>query len=105
MILFLTLVALVVVGLVAAAGELRWQRHTRALVRRLARPGAGSQAAICSEAELGGLPPPVARYFRAVLREGYPGDRRRRPAALSRRVRLGSHRAASEPGRGVDGAR
>lgn len=70
--------ALVGLGIVAAAGaaavwwgERRWRLESAALVDQLvarqARPGLAY-----SEAELVGLPAPVARYFRRVLRPGQP---------------------------------
>ena len=55
----------------ARLGERRWQAATdRALEALRAREAASSPAH--SEAEIAKLPPPVARYFRRVLREGQP---------------------------------
>jgi hypothetical protein len=70
-------VALLVVALlaavVAAYGNWRWESLTRELSARL--DGARATPAVRrydSAAELSGLPAPVQRYFRAVLREGQP---------------------------------
>lgn len=57
-------------GVLALAGW-RWRARTAGFVERLQgnRP---TSPAVFSGADLEGLPAPVARYFRAVLREGQP---------------------------------
>ncbi|MGE3704587.1 MAG: DUF6544 family protein [Vicinamibacterales bacterium] len=68
------LAVIVLVGAVlsaAAFGEWRWTRATeRSRARLLAQAGAGG--APYSGRDLEGLPSPVARFFRRVLREGQP---------------------------------
>jgi hypothetical protein len=61
-----------VVGILVAVwlGERRFTRGSVALERRLASP---ARTAVCDlRAETAGLPAPVARYFRRVLRDGAP---------------------------------
>lgn len=65
------LVLLAAAGGLLAGAQLRWRAHTRALRDRLLS-AAPRAAAGYSEGELEGLPPPVARYFRHVLRNGQP---------------------------------
>lgn len=64
--------ALAVIG-AAAWGSMRWSEDTRALLARLE---AARQPVLPSRydagTELAGLPPPVQRYFRAVLTDGQP---------------------------------
>ena len=55
----------------ARVGERRWHARSDRLVAALRSREASSSAAY-SEAELASLPPPVARYFRHVLRDGQP---------------------------------
>jgi hypothetical protein len=55
----------------ARLGERRWQAASDRVVATL-RSREASSSAPYSEAELADLPPPVARYFRRVLREGQP---------------------------------
>ncbi len=75
--LCLVVPALVAVGL-SIGGERRWTGEVRALQaglergRVVGRPGAGSPATRYDARELEGLPPPVQRYFRAVLKDGQP---------------------------------
>ena len=70
-------IALVVLGLLLAAmvvrGQWRWGAGTRALVARLEAARTPPPVDRYEAArELPGLPPPVQRYFRTVLREGQP---------------------------------
>lgn len=72
-------VLLVAGGLAAAAfivvvGNLRWRAGTAALVARLRRDASAGASALPAPEGLDRLPPPVARYLRAVLPE--------RPAAI-----------------------
>jgi hypothetical protein len=69
----LLILMLVVVGLggVLALANFRWRSHSGQVVGRLMH-GAAMPNATYSAAELEGLPVPVARYFRAVLRDGQP---------------------------------
>jgi hypothetical protein len=53
-------------------GRLRWRSAANAAVARLGASRAAPGGATYTEAELKGLPAPVIRYFRAVLREGQP---------------------------------
>ncbi len=72
--LVIMLVALaVIVATLAAYGALRWAAATRVLYSRLE---AAHQPVVPTRydaaRELGGLPAPVQRYFRAALRDGQP---------------------------------
>lgn len=60
-----------VLGLLAW-GRMRWDGLTRALEARLLAARQPPAVARYRETELDGLPPPVQRYFRAVLRDGQP---------------------------------
>ncbi len=55
-----------------AAGAARWRAGTVALRARLAAAHRPSPGARFEAASLEGLPPPVVRYFRTVLRDGQP---------------------------------
>ena len=70
------LIVLVVlaVALLAAVGLAgwRWRADTAKATARLRATAADADAARFSEGALAGLPAPVARYLRAVLREGQP---------------------------------
>jgi hypothetical protein len=76
--LWLTLIAgalaLVAVALVAANlyGARRWEAGTRDLRARLDAARQSVRPAHFDARELEGLPPPVQRYFRAVLKDGAP---------------------------------
>ncbi len=71
--LIVALAILAAAGLAAACGALRWRSSTRALRAALdAARVAASRPSRYHREELDGLPPPVARYFHAVLREGQP---------------------------------
>ncbi len=63
---------IVIVGGVLAYGSLRWRNLTRSLVAQLDAASVPPQVPTYSESELEGLPDPVKRYFRTVLREGQP---------------------------------
>ena len=62
----------VLAALVILYGALRWQSSTRGLVFRLEEARASIHPPRYDSRELAGLPPPVQRYFRAVLNEGQP---------------------------------
>lgn len=69
----LILVGLVLVVIVAAVvlyGESHWQSGTKDLLDRLEADKVPIAAVVFSERELDDVPPPVARYFRAVLTDG-----------------------------------
>lgn len=67
------LVALVAgVGGAIAYGTSRWQGETRDFRARLAAARVPAQPARYDEREVESLPPPVGRYFRAVLQDGQP---------------------------------
>ncbi|MDH4065178.1 MAG: hypothetical protein OEW19_12325 [Acidobacteriota bacterium] len=63
-------VVLVVLGTVLWVAELRWSRATGAMRGRLAAGARPPSVSVYHERELDGLPDPVARYFRAVLKDG-----------------------------------
>ena len=71
-------VLLVAGALVAAAfaaagyGASRWVQATHALLARLEAARVAAPVRVFDAAELEDLPPPVQRYFRAVLKEGQP---------------------------------
>ena len=71
---FLTVVALVAVLLLGAwrHGAYRWNTETQQLRARLEAARAPIRPQAVDFRELEGLPPPVRRYFRAVLEEGQP---------------------------------
>ncbi|HEX5819250.1 MAG TPA: DUF6544 family protein [Gemmatimonadales bacterium] len=75
--LVLAALLLALVGVVVVAGA-RWRSRTAGLVGRLQAASAGVAPAVYSSRELDGLPAPVARYFRTVLRDGQPIPRRAR---------------------------
>jgi hypothetical protein len=80
--LVLPALGLGVAGLLAVADR-RWRARSAGLVEQLMRGVFAGPPAVLSLDELDGLPSPVARYFRAVLRDdGQP---------VIRRVRLGQH--------------
>jgi hypothetical protein len=72
--IFVLVVALVVLSLavVLASADYRWRSQSTAFVERLERGVAAAPRSVYSPAELEGLPAPVVRYFRAVLRDGQP---------------------------------
>ncbi len=53
-------------------GRARWESATQALVSRLHAQRVARSPAVYDERELAGLPPPVQRYFKAVLTPGQP---------------------------------
>ena len=63
---------IVIVGSALAYGAWRWRNLTRSLVTQLDAAGISPRLLTYSESELEGLPGPVKRYFRTVLREGQP---------------------------------
>ncbi len=72
--------ALLILGLCVTlgVGSARWRRTNEGALASLGEPGAGAPTARHHEAALRGLPEPVVRYFRRVLREGQPMVRRAR---------------------------
>ena len=56
----------------AAYGSWRWQNDTAALRAKLEAARVAPSPARYNESELQSLPPPVQRYFRAVLKDGQP---------------------------------
>jgi hypothetical protein len=70
--IFVLVVALVVLSLAAviAFADYRWRSQSAALVEQLERGVAAAPRFVYSPAELEGLPAPVVRYFREVLRDG-----------------------------------
>lgn len=69
--LVLALLLLCLGGLLAV-GEYRWQARTASLVARLKRGAPPAPRAAFDASQLAGLPAPVIRYFRTVLRDGQP---------------------------------
>ena len=55
-----------------ALGDARWDAATEALRARLEAARSAPRPTHCASSELQGLPPPVQRYLRLVLREGQP---------------------------------
>ncbi|HEX7122027.1 MAG TPA: DUF6544 family protein [Gemmatimonadaceae bacterium] len=72
--LFVALVAIIVVTIagVAVYGAFRWPDVTRDIRARLEAARLPVEPRVVDFAELEGLPEPVQRYFRRVLREGQP---------------------------------
>lgn len=68
---FVALVVVVALVLIAW-GRLRWDGLTNALASRLQAARSAPVITRYDERELQGLPAPVQRYFRAVLRDGQP---------------------------------
>jgi hypothetical protein len=76
-ILLLTFVALcAIVALTLWAGQWRWNGATSEFKARLGATVKPARVPVYSEKELEGLPVPVARYLRQVLRDGQPMIRR-----------------------------
>lgn len=68
-----TLATVIAAGIgLKAYGASRWVGLTRTLVRRLEGTRLPSATSRYDEHELKGLPAPVQRYFRAVLKDGQP---------------------------------
>jgi hypothetical protein len=71
--LFIVLATLVVVGIAARwYGAYRWTARTQRLRAALDAARAPVRPLVVDFRELDGLPPPVQRFFRAVLKEGQP---------------------------------
>ncbi|MFN0194764.1 MAG: DUF6920 family protein [Aestuariivirga sp.] len=69
----LALLVLAALGFsLAACGSWRWRENTQSLLRRLEAARGPSASAPYDPREIDGLPLPVQRYFRAVLKEGQP---------------------------------
>jgi hypothetical protein len=73
-VIFVGIVGLLILSLAGllAFGELRWGRGSEAAFARLKSGQEASKAGRFSTEMLAGLPAPVARYFRKVLRDGQP---------------------------------
>jgi len=71
-VLIVLLVVVVVVVLTAGIGSLRWKSRTEALLERLEASRATPFPGVYDPARLEGLPAPVQRYFRTVLKPGQP---------------------------------
>jgi hypothetical protein len=69
--LALVLLVLIDAG-VTAYGAAHWDKATRALIARLEAARVAPDVARYDRHELDSLPPPVQRYFRAVLKNGQP---------------------------------
>ena len=63
---------IVCLGLTALYGRYRWQLETDQLRTKLTGGRQTIKPKIYSQKELEGLPAPVQRFFRAVLKEGQP---------------------------------
>lgn len=72
--LCLAVVFLIVAGVATAVtiGSVRWRRASARMVERLRAERGPSELRPYTLQDLEGLPEPVARYFRLVLREGQP---------------------------------
>jgi hypothetical protein len=67
----IVVLAIIVTALVVHA-QRRWISVSAALMQRLQASSIDPAATVYREADLAGLPAPVARYFRTVLTEGQP---------------------------------
>ena len=63
---------IIIVGGTLVYGSVRWRNLTHSLVTQLNASSVSPRVLTYSESELEGLPDPVKRYFRTVLREGQP---------------------------------
>ena len=66
------IVVVVVIGVFLGVGAGVWRARTRAVVTKIERLAETSAVPAYSASQLEGLPAPVERYFRAVLRDGQP---------------------------------
>ncbi len=80
MLLRIFIITLIALGIVVAsalwAGQRRWDGATAEFMARLDTTIKPARVPVYSKQELDGLPPPVARYLRQVLRDGQPMIRR-----------------------------
>jgi hypothetical protein len=80
----ITLAIVLIVAVIAAAvlwwAQRRWDAATADMLARLRTIAVPLKVTVYSEAELVGLPAPVVRYFRTVLRHGQPIIQRARIA-------------------------
>jgi len=60
------------IGLALLIGNIQWKRSTSKLVERLISSSKPFNGAVYNPEMLIGLPPPVQRYFRLVLKDGQP---------------------------------
>jgi len=72
MILFIILGLLVIITVALLYGISRWQSSTRKMYERLEAARLPIGPRVYDSTELKGLPAPVQRYFRAVLKDGQP---------------------------------
>lgn len=70
--LIVLLVVVVVLVVVAGIGSLRWKSRSESLVKRLDASRTTLSREVYDPARLEGLPEPVRRYFRTVLKPGQP---------------------------------
>lgn len=70
--LIVLLVVVIGVLVVAGIGSQRWKSRTGSLVERLEAARAAFPSQAYDPDQLGGLPEPVVRYFRTVLKPGQP---------------------------------
>jgi hypothetical protein len=72
--IFLLILGLLVIGIgsLVAIGDHLWRKRTAGLLARLRRGSTTPRSTVFTEADLVGLPAPVVRYLRAVLRDGQP---------------------------------
>jgi len=91
-IVFFGIGLIIVIGAGALAfGALRWRGLIRSLVTQLDSASVSPRTSSYSQSELEGLPDPVQRYFRAVLREGQPIVVHARAGALLQPPNTTSH--------------
>ncbi len=72
MILFVILGLAIVIAVLLVYGSSRWQSATKEMHTKLEAERLPIEPATYDSKELNGLPAPVQRYFRAVLRDGQP---------------------------------
>lgn len=70
--LMVVVAILICVGVAVPIGAWRWQQQTREMRAQLNGAQRAIHPATFSMKELDGVPPPVARYFRRILRDGQP---------------------------------
>jgi hypothetical protein len=71
-ILIVVIAILLCIGIAVLIGAWRWEQQTRDMRAQLNSAQRAIQPATFNAKELDGLPPPVARYFRRVLKDGQP---------------------------------
>jgi hypothetical protein len=71
-ILIAVVAILLFIGIAVLIGAWRWEQQTREMRAQLNSAKLAIQPTTFNVKELDGLPPPVARYFRRVLKDGQP---------------------------------